>query len=198
MRASSSEIFSTIGSSTSYSSWISPTISSIRSSIVTRPAVPPYSSSTIAMCTLRRWSMCSRSSTEIDSGTKSGVRSSVRMSNCSSLRQDRQQVLGVEDADDVVDRLLVDRDARVARDDDRVDDLVERRVLGECRDVDARHHHLVHALLAQLEHRADHLLLFGLDDALLAAALDEDQQLLGGDLLVLRSGDAEQARDGVA
>ena len=40
---------STIGSdSTSYSSRISPTISSSRSSIVTRPAVPPYSSTTIA------------------------------------------------------------------------------------------------------------------------------------------------------
>ena len=40
---------STIGSdSTSYSSRISPTISSSRSSIVTSPAVPPYSSTTIA------------------------------------------------------------------------------------------------------------------------------------------------------
>ena len=31
----------------------------------------------------------------------------------------------------------------------------------------------------ELEHGADHLLLLGLDDALLAAALDEDHQLLG-------------------
>ena len=37
------------GSSTSYSSRISPTISSRMSSIVTRPAVPPYSSLTMAM-----------------------------------------------------------------------------------------------------------------------------------------------------
>src|SRR5215831_15188776 len=35
--------------STSYSSLISPTISSRRSSTVTRPAVPPYSSTTMAM-----------------------------------------------------------------------------------------------------------------------------------------------------
>ena len=40
---------STPGSSTSYSSTISPTISSRRSSRVTSPAVPPYSSITIAM-----------------------------------------------------------------------------------------------------------------------------------------------------
>ncbi len=42
---------STIGSdSTSYSSRISPTISSSMSSIVTSPAVPPYSSTTMAIC----------------------------------------------------------------------------------------------------------------------------------------------------
>ena len=74
----------------------------------------------------------------------------------------------------------------------------ERRVLGQRRDVDARDHHLVDALLAKLEHGADHLLLFGLDDALLSAALDEDHQLLGGELLALRVGDPEQARDRVA
>ena len=38
--------------SASYSSVISPTISSRMSSMVTRPAVPPYSSTTIAMCVL--------------------------------------------------------------------------------------------------------------------------------------------------
>ena len=48
-------------------------------------------------------------------------------------------------------------------------------------------------LLAELEHRADHLLLLGLDHALLAAALDEDHQLLRGELLALRVGDAEEA-----
>ena len=46
---------------------------------MTRPAVPPYSSSTIAMWTLRRWNSWSRSSIVIDSGTNTGVRSIVRM-----------------------------------------------------------------------------------------------------------------------
>ena len=62
--------------------------------------------------------------------------------------------------------------------DDRVDELVEWRVFRQRRDVDARDHDLVDPSLAQLEHRADHLLLLRLDDALLAAALDEDKQLL--------------------
>ena len=35
------------------------------------------------------------------------------------------------------------------------------------------------ALVAELDDRVDHLLLLGLEDALLAAALDEDLQLLG-------------------
>ena len=61
---------STPGASRSYSSAISPTISSRMSSIVTRPAVPPYSSTTIAKWL---WSRCisrSRSSTGLLSGTK--------------------------------------------------------------------------------------------------------------------------------
>ena len=44
---------------------------------------------------------------------------------------------------------------------------------------DARDHDLVDALVAELDDRLDHLLLLGLEDALLAAALDEDRQLLG-------------------
>ena len=52
-------------------------------------------------------------------------------------------------------------------------------VTGMRHHVDARHHHLVDAALAELQHGADHLLLFRLDDALLAAALDQDHQLLG-------------------
>ena len=128
IRASSSESLTISGSSSSYSSWISPTISSSRSSIVTRPAVPPYSSSTIAMWTLRRWNSWSRSSTLIDSGTNTGVRRIERSDGRSVDRalQERQQVLGVQDADDLVDRLLVDRDPAVALLDDRVDGLLHR------------------------------------------------------------------------
>ncbi len=79
--------------------------------------------------------------------------------------------------------------------DDRVDDLVAvASSTGTAVDVDARHHHLVHALLSQLEHGADHLLLLGLDDALFAAALDEDHQLLGRHPLLVLLADAEESR----
>ena len=63
--------FSRAGTSgaSSYSSRISPTISSSRSSIVTRPAVPPYSSSTTAMCSFNRLKSASTSSTSRDPGT---------------------------------------------------------------------------------------------------------------------------------
>ena len=69
---------STIGSvSTSYSSRISPTISSSRSSRVTRPAVPPYSSTTMAICHCWRWNSRSRSDTRLVSGTTYAGRTSV-------------------------------------------------------------------------------------------------------------------------
>ncbi len=66
----------------SYSSAISPTISSRMSSIVTSPAVPPYSSITMAA-----WVRCacislSRSSTGLLSGTKVAGRMSVDTGSC--------------------------------------------------------------------------------------------------------------------
>ena len=57
-------------SAESYSSVISPTISSIRSSMVTSPAVPPYSSTTSAMWLRSRCMSRSRASARLESGTK--------------------------------------------------------------------------------------------------------------------------------
>ena len=55
---------------------------------------------------------------------------------------------------------------------------LQRRV-GRQRDHgDARDHDLVDALVAELDDRVDHLLLLGLEDALLAAALDDEAELL--------------------
>ena len=78
---------------------------------------------------------------------------------------------------------------------DGVHDLVQRRGLGQGHDVDARHHHLVHLALAEVEHGADHLLLFRLDDALLATPLDEDDQLLGRDPVTVGHPDTQHAGD---
>ena len=160
--------------------------------MVTMPAVPPYSSSTMAMWTLRRWRLCSRSSTLIDSGTNSGARTQAadgrRLVDALEVRQ---QVLGVQDAHDVVDGVLVDRDARVAP-STMVSTIWSRvAVDGQRHDGDARHHHLVHLALAEPQHGADHLLLLGLDDALLAAPLDEDHQLLGRDPVPVDVADAQ-------
>ena len=65
----------TIGSaSLSYSSRISPTSSSTTSSTVTRPAVPPYSSTTIASWKRFCWNSRSRSTTRLVSGTNAAGR----------------------------------------------------------------------------------------------------------------------------
>jgi hypothetical protein len=77
-RVSPSGVSSKGRGSSSCSSWISPTISSIRSSSVRSPAVPPYSSSTMAI-SIRRWRMswicCS---TGFETGTKVGTRMTSR------------------------------------------------------------------------------------------------------------------------
>jgi hypothetical protein len=77
-----------IGSSSpsSCSSRISPTISSSRSSIVTRPAVPPYSSTTIASENLPRCISRSSSETRLVSGTSVIGRISERSVDCARCR----------------------------------------------------------------------------------------------------------------
>jgi len=57
-------------SSSSNSSRISPTSSSSRSSRATRPAVPPYSSTTMARWSFLAWNSRRRASARLDSGTK--------------------------------------------------------------------------------------------------------------------------------
>ena len=66
---------------------------------------------------------------------------------------------------------------------------------GQGDDRDPRDHDLVEAPVAELDDRVDHLLLLGLEDPLLAAALDDQPQLLGGDLGLGRDVGAERARD---
>ena len=81
--------------------------------------------------------------------------------------------------------------------DEHVDRLVERGRGGQRDDRDARRHHLVQAPVAELDDRVDHLLLLGLQDALLATALDDEPQLLGRDRLFRRHAGAEEAGDGL-
>ncbi len=81
--------------------------------------------------------------------------------------------------------------------DDGVDELVEGRVGGKGRDIDARHHHLMDPALAELQDGADHLFLFRLDDALLAAPLDQDPDLVAGQPVLVYLAHAQDASGGV-
>ena len=98
-----------------------------------------------------------------------------------------QQVLGVQDPDDVVEALVEHGQAGVAGADDHLEHLVERIVDVDGADADARHHDLVHALLGELDDPVDHLLLLLLDAALLGPGLDQQLELLGGQVTALGS-----------
>jgi hypothetical protein len=92
--------------------------------MVTSPATPPYSSTTIAMW-LRDWRN-SRSSTlrRLDSGISTAGRSSSRTLPRAVVGDHAaQQVLGQQDAEDLVLVLAVHREARVAAFDDDLQDL---------------------------------------------------------------------------
>ena len=95
--------------SMSCSSSISPTISSTTSSMVTRPSVPPNSSTTMA-----RWMRCeriraSRSRTPIDSGMNKGSRISAEDGPVARRVDGRlEDILDVNHADHFVEALAVD------------------------------------------------------------------------------------------
>ena len=96
----------TPGTATSCSSVMSPTISSRMSSSVTRPITSPYSSTTSANGVLRRRNALSWSDSGRGVGHEPGRRAIAAMSSLVGVAVDRvqraQQVLGVQDADDVL------------------------------------------------------------------------------------------------
>ena len=130
----------------SYSSVISPTISSRMSSMVTRPAVPPYSSTTTAM-----WIRC-RLHLPQQLVDRLGVRDErgrahdlldllgSSASRCSWSRRD--EVLEVGEADHVVEVLADHRDPGEAAAQGQRQGLAERLVALDEDHVGARHHHL--------------------------------------------------------
>jgi hypothetical protein len=74
----------------------------------------------------------------------------------------------MDQADDVVQRVLICGQAAPSAFDERVERVAEIGVGLHGDNVGPRHHHLVDAPGAQVEDRADHLALLGLDDALFA------------------------------
>ena len=149
---------------------------------MTMPAVPPYSSATIA-----RWMPSRRMS--VSAARIGRVHGSIRMSRASSpTRTDRPAMLGVEqvahvhEADDVVGGAADHRVARVRLRQRLPRRLVDRRRGVEEVDLGARHHHLADLPVAGLEDVLE-------DPALLLAErlvrADQLAQLLVGDLLAL-------------
>ncbi len=94
---------------------MSPTISSSRSSMVTNPAVPPYSSSTTARCTFSRFISASTSSTSRVPGTKSGGSHHRANGGPGLLPHRGEYVLGVHHAGDIVEGFSVHGIAGAAR-----------------------------------------------------------------------------------
>ena len=113
--APSSSRVSRPASASSCSSSISPTISSTTSSIVTRPSVPPNSSTTMARWMRSARIRASSSMTPIDSGTNKGSRISAG-ERAVARRVDvgDEDVLDVDHADDFIEAFAIDRQAAVA------------------------------------------------------------------------------------
>ena len=117
----------------SCSSAMSPTISSRMSSSVTRPCTSPYSSTTSAMWVLRLRKALSWSLRLVVSGTNHGLVADgadvdpAQVSPPAALDR-AQQILGVDDADDVLRLVSQSGHAGVGGRQDLVDDLVRRLV----------------------------------------------------------------------
>ena len=100
---------------------MSPTISSSRSSSVTIPSIAPYSSTTTAMCCFSRRKSARSAARSFVSGTTYAGRTIASSSTFAIPRSwiapKRSRTWRI--ADDLVERVAVDRVARVGRVDDR-------------------------------------------------------------------------------
>ena len=105
-----------------------------------------------------------------------------------------EQVAHVQDADDVVERLAVDRVARVRRVEHGGERLLGRHLDRDRDDLRPGHHHVGDVLVAEDEDLVDHLPLALLDLALLRRAGEEHAQLRLRERLALRAGRLEPER----
>ena len=191
------------GPSTSNSSVISPTISSSRSSSVTIPAVPPCSSITIAM-----WNFSVRISRQQLGDAlllrhEHGVahRDAHRSAPGTGARL-LHEVLQVDEPDDVVGGVLVAGHPRVPGLDGPADRVLDRGLGLDGHHVGARHHHLAHDGVAELEDRVDELALLALDGLLVGRDVGHRAEVLLGDERTLLQalarehhvGEADEAR----
>ena len=98
-----------------------------------------------------------------------------------AAHENAEQVLGVDQPDDVVDVLLVDRKPGMALALDDLGDLLQAGALLDGDHVGAGDHHLADQLVADLDDRLDHLPLFLFDYALLLGDAEQRHQLGLGD-----------------
>ena len=111
--------------SRSCSSAMSPTISSTRSSSVTTPSVPPYSSTTTAICMPWSRSRVSSGSSSMLSGTVvAGSAISVSRTDAPPVRLDAHRLLDVHDAERRRRGPADDREPRVTGLAGRLDDVL--------------------------------------------------------------------------
>ena len=140
--------------------------------------MPPNSSTTSAMWTRDSRICSSRSSTGIDGATNSTLRT-IRPSG-TDLLIDRigHHVLDMQHADNIVERVAIDRHAAVALLHHLLGRLLERRVLGQRHDIGARHHNLGGGELVQLEDVGEEPPLVRIDGLFLLMFLDQLLELL--------------------
>ena len=159
--------------------------------------MPPYSSTTMAMCDEPLCSSRSSSSTGFDSGTNTAGRASddagaSSIASCcwrserpaGVIGQPADDVLEVEHAAQVVHGVADERDPGEPGAQQQRERLAQRGVLGRGHHVRARHHDLAGERVPQLEDGPEHLPLLVLDDVRLADALHHVPQLV----LVVRGG----------
>ena len=149
--------------------------------MVIRPAVPPYSSTTIGdvlapglhlpqqrVDRLRLRHPVDRAHDLLDALGQLGL---------GRLEVAAHDVLEVGDAADVVEVLADHRDPREAGAQEEREGLAEVLVVLDEDHVVARHHHLAHGGVAELEDRVDHLALAGLDQRRRLGDVDHLPQL---------------------
>ena len=149
--------------------------------MVTRPAVPPYSSTTIGHVDVPRLHLAQQLVDRL------GVRDEGRRPHdlldaygvlaVADLVGAPDQVLEVDDADDVVVVLADHRDPGEAAAQGQRQRLPQRLAALDEHHVGARHHHLADDGVAELEDRVDHLPLAGLDEVALLGQVDQVAQL---------------------
>ena len=88
-----------------------------------------------------------------------------------------EQVAHVQDADDVVERLAVDRVAGERRVDDGREAFLGREFDREGDDLGPRHHHVRDLLVREVEDLVEHLLLLALELARLGRSVEQHLEL---------------------